>query len=347
MTTGAFSCRRRAERFAQLLNEADGGRRHHIRSDVDGELTDLVALGIRLRTAPPPAEADPEFRVGLRAMLVAAAERDGIDTKPAADAHPAPSRSARRSFLTGPNARQARARVAVLAGVAAGAVVLSGISAASENAVPGDPLYGVKRSTERAQLALATSDLSRGQLFLNFARTRLAEAVVLRSDPLGFAAVLDDMDADTRHGVKLLTTSAVQRDEPAALDAIASFVLGQASQVTRLLDGADRMDRDRIAGSLSLLDQTRQRSDGLRAGLTCGVEQSIRTDSLGPLPRPCPEVKPSSGGSQASTPESDQQEPKAPANPPRREQTGPAQPPAGTHIATDPGTQSPPDQPVG
>ena len=48
-------------------------------------------------------------------------------------------------------------------------MAVSGMSAASENAMPGDALYGVKRSTERAQLALASSEVNRGQLFLDFA----------------------------------------------------------------------------------------------------------------------------------------------------------------------------------
>ena len=74
------------------------------------------------------------------------------------------------------------------------------MSAASENAVPGDALYGVKRSTERAQLALASSDLTRGQLFLDFARNRLAEARRRQGDSDGFAGVLDDMDANTTAG---------------------------------------------------------------------------------------------------------------------------------------------------
>lgn len=320
MTTPTFY-RRRAERFAQLLNEADGGRRHHVRSHVDNELTELVAVGHRVRAARPAVEAEADFRTGLRAMLIATAERDGIGatagTDPTPGARPSAAQGIRRKTL---NSRRTRARGAILIGIAAGAIAVSGMSAASESAVPGDPLYGMKRSTERAQLALATSDLSRGQLFLGFARTRLAEAVVVRGDAVGFAAVLDDMDADTRLGVKLLTTSAVQRDEPAALDVIGSFVTGHRSQVTKLLDGASQVERERIAESLGLLDQIKRRSDGLRAGLTCGVEQSIRADALGPLPRSCADGRPSTGG-QASTPTPDQRVSPRSANPSRRDRT--------------------------
>ncbi|WP_436836885.1 DUF5667 domain-containing protein [Micromonospora profundi] len=283
--------RRRAKRFAQLLDEANGGRRHHVRSRVDGQLAPLVAVGQRLSVDPPTTEVDPEFRTGLRAMLLATAERDGIGTTPAT-AEPAVARPAATttcgSLLPAATARRARARGAILIGIAAGAVAVSGISAASENAVPGDALYGMKRSTERAQLALASSDISRGQLFLDFARTRLGEAAELRGDPVGYSAVLDDMDADTRQGIRLLTAAAVQRAEPSSLDTVNAFVASQHKAVSKLLDGANRADRERTRRSLALLDTVRERSDALRDAIACGLPAPAGSDTLGPAPTTCP-----------------------------------------------------------
>ncbi|PZG00986.1 DUF5667 domain-containing protein [Micromonospora deserti] len=289
MDSDLFS-RRRAERFAQLLDEANGGRRHHVRSRADDQLAPLVAVGQRLSADPPAVEVDPEFRTGLRAMLLATAEREGIGA-PAATPEPAAQRSVagiRGSLLPAVTARRARARGAILVGIAAGAVAVSGISAASENAVPGDALYGMKRSTERAQLALTSSDVSRGHLFLGFARTRLGEAAALRGDRVGFSAVLDDMDADTRQGIRLLTTAAVQRADPAALDAVNSFVTGQRRAVNGLLHGATRAERDRTRRSLALLDAIRERSEALRAAVACGLPAPIGSDALGPAPAACP-----------------------------------------------------------
>ncbi len=79
MSTTIFY-RRRAERFAQLLDEANGGRRHHVRSAVDDDLAELVAVGHRVSALQRSVDVqvDPEFRVGLRAMLVAAAERESM-----------------------------------------------------------------------------------------------------------------------------------------------------------------------------------------------------------------------------------------------------------------------------
>ncbi|WP_328420765.1 MULTISPECIES: DUF5667 domain-containing protein [unclassified Micromonospora] len=281
--------RRRAERFAQLLDEANGGRRHHVRSRADGQLAPLVAVGQRLSVDPPAVEVNPDFRTGLRAMLLATAEREGLGTPAAVEpAATRPAAATRGSLLPAVTARRARARGAILIGIAAGAIAVSGISAASENAVPGDALYGMKRSTERAQLALASSDISRGQLFLDFARTRLGEAAELRGDRIGYSAVLDDMDADTRQGVRLLTAAAVQRAEPASLDTVNTFVTGQRRAVGNLVDGATRADRERTRRSLELLDSVRERSDGLRAAIGCGLPAPTGSDALGPVPTACP-----------------------------------------------------------
>ncbi|MET8257412.1 DUF5667 domain-containing protein [Micromonospora sp. NPDC005553] len=279
--------RRRAERFAQLLDEANGARRHHVRSRVDGQLAPLVAVGQRLSVDPPAVEVDQDFRTGLRAMLLATAEREGLGSTPAAVSEPAAT-TTRGRLLPAVTARRARARGAILVGIAAGAIAVSGISAASENAVPGDALYGMKRSTERAQLALASSDISRGQLFLDFARTRVGEAAKLRGDRIGYSAVLDDMDADSRQGVRLLTSAAVQRAEPGSLDTLNTFVSSQRRAVRGLLDGSTRVDRERTQRSLVLLDSIRERSDDLRAAIACGLPAPTASDALGPNPNTCP-----------------------------------------------------------
>lgn len=276
MTT-SLRDRRRVERFAQLLDEADGARRQHLRSPLDDELADLVTLRHRLVAAPPPAGTDPEFRAGLRAMLLATAERDGVALTMSCEA---PARPAR----TRP-ARGVRARTAVVAGVVAGTVAFAGMSAASENAVPGDPLYGVKRSTERAQLALASSDVGRGHLHLDFARTRLAEARALAG---ALGTVLDDMDRDTIEGVRLLTTAAADRRDPAPLDAIDDFAVGQSDALGALAGRAGSADLARISDSTALLDAIVTRTADLRRSIeACAGDAIVSIDALGPRPDDC------------------------------------------------------------
>lgn len=299
MSTLVFH-RRRAQRFAQLLDEVggEGRRRHHTGPELDAELAPLVAAARRLGQVNPRTAPDREFRTGLRAMLVATAEREGANATvvlPAVQARPAATGLAGLARLrpdlrrlAGPEARRTRTRGAIIVGVAAGALALSGMSAASGDAVPGDPLYGVKRSTERAQLALAGSEISRGQLYLEFAKTRVAEASAVRDDRGELAGVLGDMDAETRHGVKLLTGAAVNRRDPVALDAVDRFVNVQRRSVAGLLNQAgDRGEpgaRDRVQESLTLLDSVARRSAALRTYLDCGA---AGTDALGPLPKRC------------------------------------------------------------
>jgi hypothetical protein len=161
-------------------------------------------------------------------------------------------------------------------------MAVSGISAASESASPGDALYGVKRSTERAQLAMAGSDITRGQLSLNFARTRLAEAATMNGDDSSLGTVLNDMDNDTRQGVRLLTGSAVARKDAAPLNTVDSFVTTQRSTFAPMLSRLSTVNRERALMSINLLDDAHQRAVDLRAGLACLTIDPNGTDPLGP-----------------------------------------------------------------
>jgi hypothetical protein len=280
----AFPNSRSAERFAELLDDAGGARRHHSRGQADEEMNRLVAISNRLSTARPGAPVDSEFRVGLRAMLVATADRDGIG-RTAAGAEPAPvAEPIVRRPLFG---RRIRARGAIVIGVAAGAMAVSGISAASESASPGEVLYSVKRQTERAQLAIAGSDVTRGQLSLDFARTRLSEAMAMSGDAPDFALVLDDMDADTRKGVRLLTTSAVSQQDTRPLATLDDFVDDQRTAFTPALERLSAPNRERATTSLGLLEDVVKRAETLRSGLGCDKVTPAGTDALGPRLRDC------------------------------------------------------------
>lgn len=276
MSTPVFH-RRRIERFAQLLDQADGGRHHHARGTNDEELTRLVALGRRVAAVPPPGEIDPGFRTDLRAMLMAAAEREGIGAT--ADRTATGTQQTSRQ----PTSRRLRTRGIIVLGVAVGAITVSGISAGSENALPGDTFYVVKRQTERAQLALA-SDAERARLHLEFAGTRLFEARAVQDDPQTVAALLDDMDAQTREAVRLLSESALQGSDAALLDPLATFVADQRQQLTGMLGDTQN---ERVSASLALLDLVAARVDAVRAAVTCGAGPSDETDMLGPVPADC------------------------------------------------------------
>ena len=332
-----FLDRRSAERFAELLDEQTGGRRHG-HETADAPLAELVAIGHRLQANKPEIHVDQDFRDGLRAMLVATAERDGIGrtATAASTATVSPASHGLRGLVFGRGGRRIRARGAIVIGVAAGALAVSGISAASENASPGDALYGVKRSTERAQLAMAGSDVSRGQLSLDFARTRLAEAAAMPGDAAGFAGVLDDMDADTLKGVRLLDTSAVARRDVRPLATVDTFVDHQRQTLMPALDRLSPANQQRAAESLALLDSAGRRTDDLRAGLNCATVLSAGSDQLGPKLRDCtttaegPATGKPAGRSGKAIPR------EAKESKPRPERTNPSATPTATTDIDDP-----------
>jgi hypothetical protein len=271
--------RARAERFAQLMDEANGGRRHHARSRLDDELAELVATSQQLQSMPISAQASPSFKRDLRAQLLATAVREGIGSTAQPEARPrrAFGRPRQEGFAPRP-----RARGAIVVGIAAGTLALSGVSMASGEAMPGDALYGMKRSTERAQLALASSDLTRGQLYLDFARTRLTEAYAVRSDPNGFVAALRDMDSETQQGIRVLIASAMAQHDTTALDTIDSFVSSQRLLVAQMLDMNPGAGREKVTESLALLKVAEQRAVAARSALACGAT-ATGTDLLGPI----------------------------------------------------------------
>jgi len=277
---------RRAERFAQLLDEAAGARRHHAWSVDDDDLGAMVTIGQRVSTLPLVVEVDPEFRTGLRASLMARIEREGIGATASPPEADAPARRRLADLLP-----SGRTRSAIIATVAAGSFGAFGISAASGDAIPGDTLYGVKRSAEEAQRALTGNPISLGQLNLEFAKKRLTEAGALGSDPARLDPVLDDMDRDMREGSKLLTTAAVERGEPAALQVIQQFADDQRPIIANLVNRLHGPAKGRAAESLRLLDQINDRAGALQQTVKC-PGANVQVDDLGAQPAPCGNAAP-------------------------------------------------------
>jgi hypothetical protein len=246
---------------------------------LDDELAELVATSQQLQVMPISAQASPVFKRDLRAQLLATAVREGIGST--AQPEPKARRALRRPRLEGLTPRP-RARGAIVVGIAAGTLALSGVSVASGEAIPGDALYGMKRSTERAQLALAGSDLTRGQLYLDFARTRLQEAYAVRSDPNGFLAALRDMDGETQQGIRMLVGSAMTQHDTTALDAVDKFVSDQRLLVAQMLDLNPGAGREKVTESLALLTVVEQRAVAARSALACGAKPN-GADALGPI----------------------------------------------------------------
>jgi hypothetical protein len=302
---GSVLHRRRIERYARLLDEASGARRHHSRTSIDDELATMLMVGQRLADATPEVHPTEEFRRDTRAMLLAVAERDGIGRTARTDApeiqltapavgratvgtiHQSASRAPKqRGPKTRLTANHGRTRGAILVGLAVGTLALSGISAASGEAMPGDTLYGMKRSAENAQIALAGSNQSKGELYLEFASTRLNEAEAVQPTLKSVSNVLRDMDSQEKTGAKLLFTDALKNKDASALTTVNTFVAGQSRRLSDWTDGlADPGLRSRALDSQTVLDMIRTRSAEIAQALSCPSTVRITgTDAFGPEP---------------------------------------------------------------
>ena len=233
--------RREAEDFARLL---DDGRRRG-----DSPLRPLVEVARRLEPIGAPGPS-ADFRLALRERLMAEAAQ-----RPVTLPHP-------RRPAAGPPARPsvgARVRQAVATVAIASMVTGLGAAAASTRALPGDPLYGLKRQVEAAQLAMAFSDLARGRELLEQADARLGEAERLvaagsaaqaRAD---IAMVLDDRAAAAAAGAEVLTRAYRETGDAEPMIVLDRFVTDQEERLEDLLVLLEPGLRARVRAALESL----------------------------------------------------------------------------------------------
>ena len=281
---------RRAERFAELL---EGGRRTD-----DPVVAPFVALAGALQAVPAAAPPRPEFRDALRQRLMAVAAVQGVGVA-------ATTPTERLRAVSG--TWRFQRRMAVVAGSAAAVTAITGVGIGASRSLPGDPLYGVKRATEDAQLATTFGQEAKGKRHLQFARTRLGEveALVGRSSALSdfmpgaagalgplseeaksstILSTLRDMDAETRAGADALVDVYRSSGSTEPLRTLDTFTRDQFAALRDVLPALPDAARPRAEMSLSLLKVVGQRTVGLAAadpGTSGGVDGDGGT---GPTP---------------------------------------------------------------
>ena len=157
----------RRQRPEDLLEEALKGRAPGD-EELEAEISGLARLADEMRQLAPPV---PDPAVGRRvwAKLLPAIRQHRASR--ASTPRPAP-RMQRRAWRPG------LAWIGMLAGL--GLLAASaGTAFASEEALPGDLLYPIKRGIERARIALSWSSEGDAALLLDFADERLQEAEAL------------------------------------------------------------------------------------------------------------------------------------------------------------------------
>lgn len=279
LTPGA----RRAEAFAALLERPE-------RTD-EPSLAPYLALAGALSALPAPTGPSPEFRSALRQRLLAVATVQGVGE---------PDRSATARIREAGVTWNFQRRMAILAGGAATATAIAGVGVGASRSLPGDPFYGVKRATERVQLATTVGQEAKGKRHLEFARTRLSEVQALVGHdsalpsflPSTAAAVgpltdeakastiiatLRDMDSETRAGAHDLLAVARNTGSIEPLQALDTFTRDQFDDLRSVLAELPVQAQPRAEQSLALLTTV-----GARTVATAGTTGSDGGTGNGP-----------------------------------------------------------------
>jgi hypothetical protein len=221
--------RARAEAFAHAV---DHGPRHSSRPSDDPDLLDAVELVGRLRTAGAVAPR-PEFSAELRHRLMEQAAARAATTPTVVRSTPdssddPPGGEDVDATVTVIRPRHGR-RIRLVASTAALVLLGGGIgsAAAAQQAMPGETLYGVKRSIENVSTNVSVGDDSRGRRDLEHAMTRLNEVQQLAENggSVGtISATLDDFSAQAKKGVSRMVAAYQQDGDKSSITYITTFI---------------------------------------------------------------------------------------------------------------------------
>lgn len=338
-----FGERQRAEEFDRLLD----AQLQHAPGDAPGSSVATLHRGLEDRV-------DEEFAAMLGAVTAV------IDNAPLVDpvfkARLALRLQAEHASLFGTESGGgggllARRRSAAsawrrrLIGGVVGVGVLSGgiggVAWAASGALPGDPLYQVKRTLENMRVSVSGSDEERGQQYLGQAKSRLAEIEHLLdrhdanldgSDTSHLiAATMDALYYDVDNAGILLAPLAEHGDRK-ALKSLSAFLYQyepQAQDLETLTAAADQDKALRLVTLMQSLDtrMTAAQTAADRADARSGTHPSTDSTPAARTPRGTPGV--------ASTPTAGETRAPGAVGP---TQTGPG---TGSGTGTDPATPNP------
>ncbi|MEV0290842.1 DUF5667 domain-containing protein [Kribbella sp. NPDC050820] len=204
---------------------------------------EAVELVGRLRTAGAVAPR-PEFSAELRHRLMEQAAARAATTTPTMvrsspdDSDDPPGSEDVDASVTAIRHRHGR-RIRLVASTAALVLLGGGIgsAAAAQQAMPGDTLYGMKRSIENVSTNVSVGDDSRGRRDLEHAMTRLSEVRALAEnggDVGTINATLDDFSAQSRKGVSRLVASYQQDGDAGSITAVTQFITSARQALVEL-----------------------------------------------------------------------------------------------------------------
>jgi hypothetical protein len=154
-----------------------------------------------------------------------------------------------RNVMVLPPLRRPRLRLAV-AGLIGAAFLVFGAGSAvaiSSGAVPGDPLYGVKRAVERISLAMHRDPVGRAQLHVQFANNRLQEVAALTLAGRTPEELMDDLEIEldaAEHDA--LSAQVLGKDADAILAHVQQMIAKHVTVLTNVLAKVPEQARDSI-----------------------------------------------------------------------------------------------------
>lgn len=303
---------RDSERFARAV---EGGP---IEPDLDESLRRELAVVDALRDVGRSTRLDDVARRRMRDRLLA----DLHPPSETADGATAPQRGTAdgatapqlESVSQARRSRRAGVRGRLLVAAAAALCLLLSLSAMSllmsGDALPGDALYGVKRSAESAELGLTFGAESRGFKHLQFATARLDELQGLAASGVGpntdagpYQEALDEFDAEAAAGSRLLVEAAINGNS-SLLGALHGWAEQQPQRIQMTVPVLPEQAARRAAESRELLRRIAERAASLLARVGCLTVTSGGVDDIGSRPAegPCQPVNPAPTGAGSTSP---------------------------------------------
>lgn len=334
---------RQRERFARAVEPSpETGQAHDPK--LAGELAVVMMLQRSAAATAPDRDARARMRAKVLAQLVAdntarrVAERAGAEswppdfepdtdgsparkpspvprTKPGPTSKPSPTPRPKPAPPTKPAQRRkrlstTRGRVAIsLAAAFCLLLVLSGMTLLlSSNALPGDPLYGVRRTVEAATLGLTSGDEAKGLKSLTYGAdvvTSIQDLAArypdLKDSPVGdYLTGFADFDSYARSGTADLTSYATSNND-GVLSTLDDWATQQASRIQQVQPSLPSKAELKAEDSMALLRRIIQRADAISARDSCYTITSGTPDDLGVMPAGGPCDRPPTVGSPVNT----------------------------------------------
>jgi hypothetical protein len=167
-----------------------------------------------------------------------------------------------RNVMVLPPLRRPRLRLAV-AGLIGAAFLVFGAGSAvaiSSGAVPGDPLYGVKRAVERISLAMHRDPAGRASLHLKFAESRLQELAAMAAAGRDTTEVASDLDDELEDAeVEALHANGLGHHAEALLVRVQAMISKHVAILTDVLNKVPDKAKGAIRHAISNAEKARSK----------------------------------------------------------------------------------------